>query len=94
MITTEVRVARGAALLDQDLPDWEKRVTLETLDIASRDACILAECYGGYHAGLKKLGVGVRSARSLGFNLYSPLDAQALRDAWRRFITARREAKP
>ena len=94
MKTIETRVARGAARLDQDLPGWENKVGLERLDIISVDTCILGQCYGTYSDGLLKLRIDVSRARALGFHPRSRSEAQALRESWRHFVEARREAKP
>jgi hypothetical protein len=41
--TIATRVERGAALLDRHVPGWEKRIDLETLDIASSEFCICGQ---------------------------------------------------
>lgn len=48
------RVTRGLALLDQRMPGWEKRVSLDSLDLSRGDRCILGQVYssdGSYTSG-------------------------------------------
>ena len=43
--TIEVRVARGAALLDEKLPGWADRIDLDRLDLGSPCRCILGQTW-------------------------------------------------
>ena len=44
------RVARGMALLDTYGPsDWRERINIETLDVGSRERCVLGQICGDYH---------------------------------------------
>lgn len=45
------RVARGVAVLDHFLPDWEFRVDLETLDIGSCASCALGQLCRSFREG-------------------------------------------
>lgn len=53
------RVAKGAALLDEKRPGWEREISLRTLDISSGECCVTAQLSGvaHYHAGMKQLGL-------------------------------------
>jgi hypothetical protein len=55
---TEKRIAveRGAALLDERLPDWYQEVDLYRLEMSSTGYCVLAQVApGGYLDGLESL---------------------------------------
>lgn len=53
------RVAKGAALLDEKRPGWERLIDLETLDITSGADCVTAQLSGSahWHAGMMQLGL-------------------------------------
>jgi hypothetical protein len=53
----EVRVARGAALLDAQVPDWRGRINVERLDVQS-PWCVLGQLYGSYIDGHIALCLG------------------------------------
>lgn len=40
------RIAKGAALLDEKRPGWERLLDLDTLDIRSGDHCVTAQLSG------------------------------------------------
>lgn len=102
MLDAESRIDCGAALLDQRVPGWADRVSLERFDIRSDRRCVLGQLYGDYDTGLHELGL--YSGVGHGFDLrrsdvmvapepaalFAPLDA-----AWRAAIAARTTgAKP
>lgn len=49
-MTTDVatRVALGAALLDERLPDWYTRVSAERLKLSDPQRCVLGQLFGNY----------------------------------------------
>jgi hypothetical protein len=53
------RVAKGAALLDEKRPGWEREISLSTLDIASPTRCVTAQLSGEnwYIDGMEQLGL-------------------------------------
>lgn len=61
MSTIAERVSAGIALLDEKVPDWRERVSVEDFDIRSTYNCILGQVFGGvdagYHVGLERLGL-------------------------------------
>ena len=100
MSTVAERVARGAALLDEKVPGWERRINLEWLDIASCYFCVLGQVFDDderastddldspYSAGIRALGIegGVRGTVWHGFD---GLHIDALNAAWRRLVADR-----
>lgn len=44
--TLQEKVHRGAKVLDQVIPGWEKRVNLETLRMGSATLCMLGQLFG------------------------------------------------
>lgn len=96
----EMRVALGAAMLDEYKPDWwfEKNVSLDTLDQWSPIRCVIGQNYGGYNKGMNALDLERRNPFDnqdrfdRGFSLppsetgmYAALTAE-----WKRVIRARR----
>lgn len=58
--TVEVRVARGAALLDAEVPGWWERVRVLRLDMGSTCRCVLGQVFDGegadgFYAGSRRL---------------------------------------
>ncbi|MFJ2650896.1 hypothetical protein ACIO1C_29775 [Streptomyces sp. NPDC087420] len=51
------RVAKGAALLDEKRPGWEREVDLDVLDIANGAVCVTAQLSGrsDFRTGMKQL---------------------------------------
>lgn len=50
-----MRVARGAARLDERVPDWFRRVDLSKILMWDDGSCVLAQVCGSYHDGLASL---------------------------------------
>lgn len=50
-------VHNGTKLLDHVMPNWHKRINIETLDLGNRQFCILGQLYGDYLLGLRALGL-------------------------------------
>ena len=85
------RVAAGAALLDERAPGWRAKIDLAVLDLDSDTSCILGQVFGGYVAGLERLG-GCRAVPH-GFCVEYPpdgADAQQLTQAWREYLRSGR----
>lgn len=76
-------VARGVALLDDRRPGWAFDMSVEKLDMADSEWCVLGQLYGSYHSGLERLGlvesmshpdIQRNEAAAHGFALYRNLD--------------------
>ena len=72
------RVKRGADLLDEQLPDWYKRIDTAELQMERYDRCILGQTFkdwlspeggGSYLRGLRALGIQEGSGHRYGFDL-------------------------
>lgn len=85
-------VRRGAELLDESRPGWEREIILEYLNMSSCVCCILGQLYGDYYGGLSRLAIesGVATDH-LGFSDFGSLDYATLAAAWRVEIRARLE---
>ena len=57
MITINERVTRGAAILDQKKPGWEREIDLASLELSDSCHCVLGQIYGHYCDGVDILGV-------------------------------------
>lgn len=92
----ETRVARGAALLDEKVPDWRTRVNPDTLHMSLNSACVIGQLFGWYADGLRALEITGRvQATRYGFDLVGSeegtgalQDFPALTDAWRAVLTS------
>lgn len=79
MDSVEVRVRRGAALLDAELPGWWERVQVNELNMGRKCACVLGQLYPstpgdwgagvapsyGYDVGRRELGIEPNHAAAL-----------------------------
>lgn len=92
------RVARGARLLDEAVPDWTKRVALDALAMERCDRCVLGQVHGSYDRGIRTLffAIETRSGREQAVRDYGfeakmglPTEYADLADAWRAEIRAR-----
>jgi hypothetical protein len=87
----EVRVARGVALLDAQVPDWRSRIDVESLDLRT-PSCILGQLYGSYVDGHIALGLGPLPplhGRAVGFFEFSDKEAAAeCEKCWRKAIAS------
>jgi hypothetical protein len=101
--TVAARVARGAALLDRQIPGWERRIDLETLHLQSPCLCVLGQLHPGqefantaYSCGLDRLALTTTQGYYHGFDAGCPsVDAEdgdydALTAEWHQVITERR----
>ena len=55
-VTIAVRVAAGAALLDERKPGWWQQVETVQLETQSSSCCVLGQVFGRYSAGRRALG--------------------------------------
>lgn len=89
MSTISERVARGAAWLDENKPEWWRRVSLIELEMASPCRCVLGQVFGDFYlAPLNNPDV-----YEMGFDLRvqaEPGEWLALTGEWDRVITERR----
>lgn len=106
MQAIEERVQAGAAWLDANVEEgWVNRIALPYLNINSPFCCVLGQLFedqkewvnGYYFALMNLLGGDQEEAMALGFNAsygeYQDRVAEmpVLTEAWRRYITAKRE---
>lgn len=70
------RVAKGAALLDEKRPGWERLIDLGILDIESGFACVTAQLSGvrNFKVGREQLGLDKASYIAHGFNTEGDCD--------------------
>lgn len=96
VITQEAAQAahRGAAHLDEVKPGWHRSINVFTLDIASKERCIVGQLCGYYTTdALVSLGVFTdTTAADLGFARRFVFDFPALTSAWMEEIWARQRA--
>ena len=90
MTTYDERAAAGAALLDAQMPNWEERIDLATLDMASWCRCIGGQLYGSYDRFSEALTLTERPELSAFNPDMRDLENEPLTDAWRRLIAERR----
>lgn len=85
-------VAETARVLDGDRPGWHHRVSLWSLDVGSRECCVLGQVYGSYEGGRSRLRDRM-SIRLMLRSVYVPPWRQPFVDElWEREITTRRLA--
>lgn len=83
------RVQKGAALLDEKRPGWEKEIDIGILDIMDGRWCVLGQLYGYYTIGATVMGIGYGN-QEYGFARPTPLaDLPTLTNAWRALIATR-----
>lgn len=63
------RVARGAAWMDEQTPDWFRQVNDDTFDVADCETCIWGQVYGGFFWKQGDLGWDLRQAEDYGFTI-------------------------
>jgi hypothetical protein len=92
------RVSAGINLLDREVPDWDRRVNVDTLRLSSCERCVLGQLYGTWGDGLDELDLwdgddeGAADSAALGFSLYEGEAGRygELTDAWVAAIRDRR----
>jgi hypothetical protein len=82
-------VARGAALLDEKVPDWREHITIDQLDMGDCALCVLGQCFGDFVDGLEELGIDDDDARPGSYYGFDRLGTRA--DAYERLTAAWRE---
>lgn len=99
------RVARGAALLDEKVPGWDRRINLGSLDLGDGDCCIIGQLFPGdgkylsnYSAGIDALGLFSEEGPPWpvddhGFDAMGGFAIRMLEAEWRRVIKARRSGE-
>lgn len=92
----EQRVARGVALLDQNMPGWADRVDLTRFSITSTGYCVLAQVYNAsYDNAACYLRLDIPERRACGFSCGPGVENHeypALELAWRKVIYERQTA--
>ena len=92
---TDVRVARGVALLDAHRPGWAHELPrLSRLAMGSGHNCVLGQLYGYVWDGPHYLGIGVADLERYGFAEWRRSHMREMTDAWRRVVRERREVSP
>ena len=100
-MTAAQAVAKGATLLDQQVPGWAERIDLPMLDIGSCYHCILGQLYGdgseldtsGYEVGRDWFGLTLRDAEEHGFTTAAGLpEFRRLGEAWAAEVLRRVQA--
>lgn len=56
MDSVEARVARGAALLDEKRPGWERKIDLAVFALDDGCKCVVGQLFGDYIDGIGLLG--------------------------------------
>lgn len=87
----ERRALRGAALLDQHRPGWERELELYLLNMHSCSNCVLGQLYGTYENGCHALNVDrIRDEpEHFGFEGDDGVSYHDLDKAWTKIITER-----
>ncbi|OEJ24268.1 hypothetical protein AS594_06995 [Streptomyces agglomeratus] len=87
------RVAKGAALLDEKKPGWERLLDLSILDIESGTCCVTAQLSGAddWRTGMNQVGLSLSTYTDHGFRADDDYqdDYPTLNVLWRDLITER-----
>lgn len=99
MDEARARVAKGAALLDERVPDWLERIDTSKLSLLSPCLCVIGQVFGNYYLNVRRfMGVDETEHQAHGFwlivtNLTEKklidADYRVLQDAWLEAITER-----
>jgi hypothetical protein len=95
--TITERVARGAALLDEKEPGWDKQIDLDRLYVGSPCDCVLGQLHHRFWKGVDRLSLEGRTQEH-GFMWHArddsgrDVEVDALDAAWRELIESRRAA--
>jgi hypothetical protein len=93
------KVAKGVALMDRELPGWEKKIDLELLDLGDSCSCIIGQAYSGesYIASVHDLFEGSpfteNTTDEYGFSTPDCNDYPSLTREWKELILERRKQK-
>ena len=90
------KVAKGAALMDKELPGWEKKIDLERLDLGDICNCVVGQLYPdeSYITAVYDL-LGINSiiestTDEYGFSASEWRDYPSLTREWKQLIQERR----
>lgn len=96
-VSSGQRVSAGARFLDRMVPNWHKRICLETLDQASCKLDILGQLYGNFWVGICRLKIRSDGHEQMGFHPIShsthpgrDQEVLNLTNAWKQEIVSRR----
>lgn len=65
------RIDRGAALLDEKVPNWFTKINPAILDVDSFSLCPICQSTGlSFWDGVKELGIGVSDGRASEYGFY------------------------
>jgi len=80
----EERVAAAIVVLDEENPNWWKKVSVAALDINHAECCVLGQVFGNYYSNEVYHMFGSSSQkRSLGFDSEpGKVTSEELLDAW------------
>lgn len=87
------QVDHGVAMLDRKVPGWATRISLEKLDIASTNQCVVSQLCGSWAGGLEHLGLSRNDARRHGFWFFTPFGYFRANQAWREAVVTRQGAE-
>jgi len=100
MTSTDEKIKGGIMVLDYYSPDWHWRVNLHTLHMRHSDFYLLAQLFGSFEKGRKKLNMDDNQAYELGFASFwqfyftrLPFLANRLTKKWIKAIKAKRAAE-
>lgn len=86
------RASQGAALLDRDVPYWALRIDLDRLRLSSARRCVLAQVYGDFNRGRRRLGLWATwDTRNVGFACYTPWGYLRVEREWRQLVADRQK---
>lgn len=83
-MTIPPNVKRGAAFLDEHLPNWRRVVDRERLDLGSSCDCLLGQMFGSFEDAVVVLDLDDKDAGWFGFYKYGRQTWDALTAGWRR----------
>ncbi len=91
-LDVKYRVDCGAQFLDENVPDWFKRINVQFLDMCELDTCILGQLYGNYQNGTRELfgDIWLDRVGKYGFSRYGTnIKYSDLKECWINEISAR-----
>ena len=94
------QIAKGMIYLDREMPNWEHRINLETLDLRDSRLCVIGQLTPDYYLYMAEASLSFSDVIELGFNcsLSETICSDeithvyaVLTDEWRQAIAERRE---
>ena len=84
-MTTQERIDKGIAWLDEVRPGWEKEINVERLDMSEMNNCILGQLFSNIR--MVEFFVGLNDFKFVdikkhGFDTLSGESYEVLRDGW------------